>query len=65
MWHVLRGQNIHVYCIHLTVLLIPAFQDGQTERVKFSKQLGFLYFMYINLCLILNFFCSTGLKIVL
>jgi len=65
MWHVLRGQNIHVYCVHLTLLLIPNFQDSQTEGVKSSKQLDFLYFMYSNLCLILTFFCSTGLKVIL
>jgi len=62
-WHVLRGQNIHFYCVHLTLLLIPAFQDGQTERVKSSKQLGFLYFTYYSLCLILKFFCFIGHKI--
>jgi len=43
-------------------LLIAAFQDGQTEGVNSSKHLGFLYFTYKDLCLILTFFCSTGQK---
>jgi len=60
VWIMRKFPPIHVYYVHLTLLLIAAFQDGQTEGVKSSKQLGFLYFTYINLCLILNFFCSTG-----
>ena len=65
--HVTRilRQNIHVYCVHVTVLLITAFQGGQREWVKCSKQLGFLYFTYSNMCLNLTVFCSTGHKIAL
>jgi hypothetical protein len=44
--HVLPRKKISFY-VHLTLSLILSFQDGQTEGVKFSVQLGSLH-LYIE-----------------